>query len=170
MNRDATSGAAAVSALADGRIEHRGIVQRIDGERAVVAMATSGCRGCGQGASCGIGRIAAGRAAALLTLPATAGLRAGDEVRVVLPASRVAASALLGYFLPALAMVLGAWAGAAFDGGDGAAAAGAIGGFLGALTLCRLLVGLLPGLAPAPRIVPLPRSLSTPSQEYSHER
>ena len=136
-------------------IEHRGIVQRVDGGRAIVAMETAGCSSCGQGSSCGIGKMASGRAATLLTLPATADLRAGDLVCVALPESRLTISALLGYLFPAFAMLLGAWAGATLEGGDGGTALGAIAGFLAALAIARVVIGLIPGLMPAPQLIPL---------------
>ncbi|WP_374277968.1 SoxR reducing system RseC family protein [Azonexus sp.] len=136
-----------------GLIEHRGIVQRVEGGRAVVAMETGGCSSCGHGSSCGIGRMAAGRAATLLTLPVGPEVQAGDTVCVALPADRLTRSALLGYLFPAFAMLLGAGLGAAFDGSDGATALGAIGGFLAALAVARVAIGLLPGLMPAPQLI-----------------
>ena len=42
---------------------------------------------------------------------------------------------------------------AAFDGSDGATALGAIGGFLAALAVARVAIGLLPGLMPAPQLI-----------------
>lgn len=44
-------------------IEHRGVVQRVEGGLAIVAMETAGCASCGQGGSCGIGKMAVGRPA-----------------------------------------------------------------------------------------------------------
>lgn len=147
-------------------IEHRGIIQRIDGGRATVAVETSGCQSCGQGASCGIARIAAGRHATVLMLPATPGLQAGDEVTVVLPVSRLTGAALLGYLFPAVAMLLGAWLGASLDGSDGATALGAMAGFAAALVVARGLVSFIPDALPAPRLVPL----SAHPQEHRHDR
>jgi len=136
-----------------GLVEHRGIVQRVEGGRAVVAMETGGCSACGHGSSCGIGRMAAGRAATLLTLPAGPDVQAGDTVCVALPAARLTRSALLGYLFPAFAMLLGAGLGAAFDSSDGATALGAIGGFLAALAAARVAIGRLPGLVPDPQLI-----------------
>lgn len=136
-------------------IEHRAIVQRIDGDRAIVAMETGGCRSCGHGSSCGIGKLADGRPATLLTLHAPQGICAGDEVRVALPHSRLTLSALLGYLFPAIAMLLGAGIGSALTGQDSAAAFGAICGFTGALVLARIAASLLPGLMPEPTLLPL---------------
>ena len=140
-------------------IEHRGIVQRVEGDMAIVAMATTGCSSCGQGSSCGIGKMASGRAATLLTLPASAEIRVGDAVSIALPESRLTLGALLGYLFPAFAMLLGAWSGATFDGSDGATALGALGGFLGALFIARFVIARLPGLLPAPQLIhPVNRS------------
>jgi len=137
-------------------IEHRGIVQSIDNGQAIVAMETAGCGCCSQSGSCGIGQMASGRPATLLTLPISGNdLRAGDQVTIALPQSRLTVSALLGYLFPAFAMLLGAWLGATLDGSDGATALGAIGGFLGALAIARLAIGLLPGLLPAPQLLPV---------------
>lgn len=146
-------------------IEHRGIVQRIDGSRATVAVETSRCHSCGQGASCGIARIANRRHATVLMLPATPGLEAGDEVTVVLPASRLTGAALLGYLFPAVAMLLGAWLGASLDGSDGATALGAMAGFAAALVIARGVVAAIPDALPAPRLIPS----SAHPQEQRHD-
>lgn len=144
-------------------IEHRGIVQRIDGDRAIVAMETAGCSACGQGSSCGIGKMASGRPATLLTLPVSGNLKAGDQVSIGLPESRLTLAALLGYLFPAFAMLIGAWFGSLLDGSDGATALGAIVGFLGALAIARLVIGLIPGLMPAPQLI------TTSPLEQHHE-
>ena len=136
-------------------IEHRGIVQRVDGGRAIVAMETAGCSSCGQGSSCGIGKMASGRPATLLTLPVSGDIKAGDLVLIGLPESRLTLSALLGYLFPAFAMLFGAWLGSLLEGSDGATALGAIVGFLGALVIARLVIGLIPGLLPVPQLIPL---------------
>jgi sigma-E factor negative regulatory protein RseC len=141
--------------MATGMIEHRGIVQRVDGGKAIVAMETAGCSSCGQGSSCGIGKMASGRPATLLTLPVSGDIRAGDVVSIALPESKLSLSALLGYLFPAFAMLFGAWLGAALDGSDGATALGAIAGFLGALAIARVAIGLVPGLMPAPQLIPI---------------
>ncbi len=136
-------------------IEHRGIVQRVDGGRAIVAMETAGCSSCGQGSSCGIGKMASGRPATLLTLPVSGDIKAGDLVLIGLPESRLTLSALLGYLFPAFATLFGAWLGSLLEGSDGATALGAIAGFLGALVIARLVIGLIPGLLPVPQLIPL---------------
>jgi sigma-E factor negative regulatory protein RseC len=154
-------------------IEHRGIVQRVEDGKAIVAMETAGCSSCSQSSGCGIGKLASGRSATLLTLPASAGIKAGDEVSIALPENRLTMTALFGYLFPAIAMLLGAWLGASQDGSDGATAIGAIAGFLGALLTLRILVGLVPGLMPAPELNLLvtDSGLSKLSQkELHHER
>jgi sigma-E factor negative regulatory protein RseC len=133
-------------------IEHRGIVQRVENGKAIVAMETAGCLSCSQNSGCGIGKMASGRAATLLTLPASAGIKVGDQVSIALPENRLTLTALFGYLFPAFAMLFGAWLGATVDGSDGATAIGAIAGFLGALLTLRILVGLVPGLMPAPEL------------------
>ncbi len=136
-------------------IEHRGIVQRVEAGKAIVAMETAGCSSCGQGGSCGIGKMASGRPATLLTLPVSGDIKAGDMVMIALPASRLTFSALLGYLFPAFAMIFGAWLGSLLDGSDGATAVGAIAGFLGALAVARVAIGLVPSLMPAPKLIPI---------------
>ena len=141
--------------MSTGMIEHRGIVQRVEAGKAVVAMETAGCSSCGQGSSCGIGKMASGRPATLLTLPVSGDIKAGDLVLIGLPESRLTLSALLGYLFPAFAMLFGAWLGSLLEGSDGATALGAIAGFLGALVIARLVIGLIPGLLPVPQLIPL---------------
>ncbi len=150
-------------------IEHRGIVQRVEGGRAVVAMETAGCASCGQSSGCGVGKMAGSRPAVLLTVPVSGLVKAGDVVSIGLPASRLTFSALLGYLFPALAMLIGAWLGAALEGSDGATALGAMAGFLGALVVARLVIGILPGLMPAPQLIPPSAPSPTFPQEPHHE-
>ena len=155
--------------MSAGMIEHRGVVQRVEDGKAIVVMETSGCSSCGHGSSCGIGKMANGRPATLLTLPAGPGLKAGDLVSVALPESRLTMSALLGYLFPAFAMLVGAWLGATLDGSDGATALGAIAGFLGALAMARLALGLIPGLMPTPELISLSGHSNVSQQEFHHE-
>lgn len=136
-------------------IEHRGIVQRVEGGQALVAMETAGCSSCGQGSSCGIGKMAAGRPATMLRVPVTAEVKAGDSVLIGLPEAKLTLSALLGYLFPAFAMLLGAWLGASLDGSDGGTALGAIVGFLAALAIARLAIAMAPNLMPAPQMIPV---------------
>ena len=148
-------------------IEHRGVVQRVEAGKALVAMETAGCSACGQGSSCGIGKMAAGRPATLLTLPATPEVRAGDFVLVALPESRLTLSALLGYLFPAIAMLLGAWLGSVQEGSDAATALGAIAGFLLALVIARAAIVVVPDLLPAPQLIPIhSQSNAFPKEQY----
>ena len=94
--------------MSTGMIEHRGIVQRVEGSKAIVAMETAGCSSCGQGSSCGIGKMASGRPATLITIPTSGDVRPGDFVLIGLPESKLTFSALLGYLFPAFAMLWGA--------------------------------------------------------------
>lgn len=147
-------------------IEHRGVVQRIDGNKAIVAMETAGCSSCGQGSSCGIGKMASGRPATLLTLPVSGDIKAGDFVLIGLPESKLTLSALLGYLFPAFVMLLGAWLGSTIeDGSDAATALGAIAGFVAALVIARIVIGLVPNLMPVPQLIPLSKQSPTFPQE-----
>ena len=149
-------------------IEHRGVVQRVEGSKALVAIETAGCASCGQGSSCGIGKKAAGRPATVLTIPVSGNVKAGDFVLIGLPESRLTLSALLGYLFPAFAMLLGAWLGASIEeGSDAATALGAIAGFVAALVIARIVIGLVPNLMPAPQLIPLQsRSNAFPKEHY----
>ena len=151
--------------MSAGMIEHRGIVQRVDGGKAVVAMETAGCASCGQGSSCGVGKMAAGRPATLLTVPVSGDIRAGDVVIVGLPENRLTLSALMGYLFPAFAMLLGAWLGSTLAESDAATALGAIAGFLAALVVARIAIAIMPTLMPAPMLKPLSIRTSPFSQE-----
>ena len=147
-------------------IEHRGVVQRIDDGKALVAMETAGCSSCGQGSSCGVGKMAAGRPATLLTIPVSGDIKAGDWVLIGLPESKLTLSALLGYLFPAFAMLVGAWLGATLEGSDGGTALGAMVGFLAALMVARAAIGLAPGLMPAPQLIPIQPSTPFPKEHY----
>lgn len=157
--------------MSAGMVEHRGIVQHVADGKAIVAMETAGCGSCGHGSSCGVGRMAAGRQATLLTLPAGEGLRVGETVNIVIPERNLLALGLLGYLFPALALIIGAGLGASLGGSDAMTALGAIGGFLGALILVRVASALLPELLAPPQLIPLssPR-FNVFQQELHHER
>ena len=77
--------------------------------------------------------------------------------------------ALLGYLSPALAMLLGAWVGAVSDGSDAATALGAIAGFLAALVVARIAISLVPGLMPAPRLIPISNQSTAFPKEHYHD-
>lgn len=143
-------------------IEHRGIVHRVDGGKAIVAMETAGCSSCGQGSSCGIGKMASGRPATMLTIPVSGDIKAGDLVLIGLPESKLTLSALLGYLFPAFAMLLGAWLGSSIEeGSDAATALGAI----AALVIARIAIGLVPNLMPVPQLIPVSKQSPTFRQE-----
>lgn len=148
-------------------ISHPGVVTRIDGDTALVTVDTGGCSSCGHSGGCGIGKLAEGRPATVLRLPA-AGMTAGDRVDVGLSSTELARSALIGYLLPAFAMLCGAGLGMLLAGSDGAAALGAALAFVAALLASRWLPRWLPGLLPAPRLIPVTQALK-PEQEIRHD-
>lgn len=152
-----------------GVIEHRGTVLRVEKGRALVAMETRGCGGCGHESACGIGQLANGRAASSITLSVHADIKVGDQVNIALRESCLTLFALFGYLFPVFAMMLGAWLGVLHDGSDGAAALGAMAGFLVALITARLVIRLLPGLAPAPQVFVISDHPTVSQQEYHHE-
>lgn len=137
-------------------IEHGGIVRSVADGRAVIAVETGGCSGCGHLSGCGMGQLAGKRSQTLITLAVDAAVRPGARVRLSLSARRVGQGALLGYFLPAVAMVGGAAVGAGWFGSDAAAAAGLALGLGAGLALTRAVaarltapqVSLLPEEAP----------------------
>ncbi|MBT0960542.1 SoxR reducing system RseC family protein [Denitromonas iodatirespirans] len=132
-------------------IEHRGVVVRIDGGDALVSVETGGCRSCGHGSHCGIARSAAGRPATILRLATVDGVRTGEPVMVRLTARALVLNAVLGYLLPALALLIGAGIGHA-SGGNLGAALGAATGFAVAVRLGRTLSARIPGLTPTPTL------------------
>jgi sigma-E factor negative regulatory protein RseC len=156
--------------MSSDMIEHRGIVQRVEGGKVIVAMETGGCESCGHGSSCGLGKIAGARASTLLTLSASGNLKAGDVVTIGLPENRMTVTALIGYLFPAVALLLGAGLGATLAGSDEATALGAIVGFLGALGIARIALWIVPGLHPVPQLIYHPRHPIHSQQEFRHER
>lgn len=134
-------------------LEHAGVVQRIDAGKAIVAIETGGCSSCGHLGGCGIGKLAGGRSATLLTLPASAGMQAGDAVAVALSQERLTNAALAGYLAPAVAMLAGAGLGSHLGGSDAMAAVGALLGFVVALAAARVAVRHFPALSTDPRLV-----------------
>jgi len=75
-------------------------------------------------------------------------------------------SALLGYLFPAFAMLLGAWLGSTIeDGSDAATALGAIAGFVAALVIARIVIGLVPDMMPVPQLIPPSKQSPTFPQE-----
>ncbi|HMV63438.1 MAG TPA: SoxR reducing system RseC family protein [Zoogloea sp.] len=159
--------------MSSAHIEHRGVVRRVAGGKVFVAMETSGCASCDHGAGCGVGRLAQGQDSTLLTVRADADYKAGDAVQVTLPERGMTLFAMLGYLFPAFVMMLGAALGMAVEGSDAAAALGAMGGFLGAMLILRILISLMPDLMPTPQLSPIPLApaASTLSPlEFHHDR
>ena len=102
----------------------------------------------------------------MLTIPVSGDIKAGDFVLIGLPESKLTLSALLGYLFPAFAMLLGAWFGASIeDGSDAATALGAIAGFIAALVIARIVIGLVPDLMPVPQLIPVSKQSPTFRQE-----
>lgn len=122
-------------------LSQSGIVQSIDGDQAVIAVAAQGCSGCGKRSACGIGRLTGSEKMSLVRLPTPPGLTlsAGDRVRIEMAQAALNRAAVLAYLLPALLLVAGAVAGAEVTGSDGGAAAGAGAGMLLGWWLPRLL-------------------------------
>lgn len=122
-------------------VEHQGIVRRVSGGEAVIAVETGGCSGCGHLSGCGVGQLAGRRKETLITLTADVGLSPGDRVSLSLATGRLGRGAFIGYFLPALAMVAGAAAGGATIGSDAGTALGLGIGLATGLGLARVLSG-----------------------------
>lgn len=128
-----------MATISANRTTHPGIVQSIEAGQARIAVAVQGCASCGQQKSCGVGKLAGGGKTTLVTLPAPAGLQAGDVVTLSVAAEAVNRAALLGYLLPAALLVIGCVLGNTAGAGDLGAAAGAAAGLALGLGLVRLL-------------------------------
>ncbi|WP_428827430.1 SoxR reducing system RseC family protein [Azonexus sp. IMCC34842] len=151
-------------------IEHWGMVKRIDDGRATIVVETTACGVCGHGGHCCICKAANGGLAAMLNLPAANGLKEGDFVNIGLPESGLSLAALLGYFFPALATLVGIAAGASIAGSDAAMALGGAAGFAGSLVVARIAIDYTPGLSPAPQLIPVSNQTNVSQQEFNHER
>jgi sigma-E factor negative regulatory protein RseC len=139
-------------------IAHAGRVRRIDGARALVAVATSGCSSCGHVSGCGIGKLAGQRRETLIALPTLPGLSAGDAVTLELDEAQVTRAALLGYLLPAVCLIAGALLGekvGARETADVLAALGAVAGLVLGLAITRLRRPLTPRLSRSIFVSPL---------------
>jgi positive regulator of sigma E activity len=108
-------------------VRRTGVVRSVARERALVALDAQGCAACGKQGACAAGKLAAGRGATLIEVPAE-GLRAGETVVCEIPERELLAAALKGYLLPAALLLLGAGLGEA--SGDAAAALGALAGLI----------------------------------------
>lgn len=91
-------------------------------------------------------------------------LHAGDKVTLQLAPEYMTYTLLLGYLFPTLALLVGAGFAREVFQTEGAAALGAIAGFLIALLLARLAVPFVCRMIPAPRVIPLS------PMELHHER
>ncbi|MDR2365067.1 MAG: SoxR reducing system RseC family protein [Zoogloeaceae bacterium] len=134
------------ASAADGMPQ--GTVLAVGDGRLTLAI-DSACARCGHGNACGIGRLAAGRRTqidiARIDTASIAHLRAGDRVCLAAPENALVAP-LLGYVLPAFAMLAGAGMGQD-AGGDLFAVFGAGMGFAAALLLTRYCARRMPALA-----------------------
>jgi len=148
-----------------GMIEHWGMVQHVDAGLATVVVERTACGVCGHGGHCGMGKHAVGGQAAVLSLPAPSGLKAGDFVNVGLPEAKLTLAALFGYLFPALATLAGALLGISLAGSESATALGAAVGFIGSLVIARVAITFTPGLSPRPQFIPV----SSLSPHFSQE-
>ena len=115
-------------------ISHQGIVQSIDGHTAIVKLTVEGCSSCGKKSACGIGKLAGSSKTHLLRVPATGHEQVGDNITVSMAESELTRAALMGYFIPACSLLLGAILGDVMGGSDQMAALGAF---------CGLAIGIL---------------------------
>lgn len=107
-------------------IEHEGIVRSVSGGRAVIAVRTGGCSGCGHRAGCGLGGLAGQGGGADITVAVDGSVHPGAQVILSLQPGPMVKAALLAYLLPAFTLVLGAAAGTGWGSSDGAVALGAL--------------------------------------------
>jgi sigma-E factor negative regulatory protein RseC len=128
-------------------IEHEGVVRSVSGGKAVVAVRTGGCGGCGHQSGCGLGRLAGKGRDTEMTVAVDGNIRPGDLVVLALEPGRMVKAALMAYLLPAFTLMLGAAAGAGLGGSDGTTALGAVAGLMAGLLVTRLL----PNLALVPK-------------------
>lgn len=131
-------------------IEHLGIVRSVAGGKAVVAVQTGGCSGCGHQSGCGIGRMAGGRASTEMSVAVDASIRPGAQVVLSLPQGRMLLAGVLAYLLPSVSLMFGAGLAFARYDSDGATAVGGLAGF----ALGVLATRLFPGLSPEPTVRP----------------
>lgn len=135
------------------KIEHQGIVSSVENGKATIVVQTGGCSGCGHLSGCGIGKLAGGKASAVMEVDVDRELRPGDRVALEMSQEQMLRAVLLGYLLPATTLLLGAGSAFAGFGTDGATAVGALGGLAAGVILTRVL----PGWTPKPEVLPLGR-------------
>ena len=134
-------------------VEHVGIVETVAAGRIRIAVKLDGCASCGHGSSCGMAALTRQQSTTSMEFAAPPGINPGDTVTLTMPANGMGRFALLGYLLPAVALVIGAALGSTIGDSDGATAIGAMLGFSIALFAARLLT----------RRLPTPMILTTPS-------
>ena len=135
-------------------IEHSAVVQFVRNGRATIAVNTDGCSSCGHSSGCGLSKLSKGDPTAMMEVDAD-GMVAGDQVTLQLPSEHMTYTVLLGSLFPTLALLVGSGVAMEIFQTDGAAALGAIAGFLLALLIARLAVPFVLRLMPAPRLIPL---------------
>lgn len=116
-------------------MEIEGVVQRIEGDEAVVEMAApaGGCGRCDEPGGCRSGILTRplGRSCRQFRLHNSLGARVGERVLVRIEDGATAANALSVYGLPVLGLLAGAAAGAGLPAGGDPDLAAATGGILG---------------------------------------
>jgi sigma-E factor negative regulatory protein RseC len=142
-------------------VEHAGTVRAVHDGIAEIAVETGGCSSCGHAAGCGVGKMAAGRPATVVSVPA-GDLVHGTQVSLRINEHSLVFAALLGYLFPAVTMLIGAGIGANL-GSDATTALGGIGGLAFGLLLTRLL----PGWTPRPQVITLPDPIIS-TREIKH--
>ena len=125
--------------MTDTRLTHTGIVESINGELAVVAVAVQGCASCGERKSCGVGKISGKVKTSRVTLPAPAGLQVGQAVTLSASQAAINRHAVLAYLIPASLLLMGTIAGDQVWLNDTGAAVGGLAGLLGGLFLIRVI-------------------------------
>jgi len=113
-----------------------GVVQSVRNGIAVVAVASGGCSSCGEKSGCAIGRLSGDKKSSLIEVATSEAVSVGDSVTLSMPQVALHRAALIGYLVPAVALLIGAILGQAFTGTDVGAATGALAG---------LLAGMIPG-------------------------
>lgn len=114
-----------------------GIVRALHDGRASIGVAAAACSGCGKKSGCAVGKLADGMKETRIEIDAPAGVNVGDAVTLEIDSEQLVGSAVLGYLLPAIGLLVGAGIGNAL-GGDAVAAAGAGLGLALGLLLARL--------------------------------
>ena len=152
-----------MSALA----ERDGVIIALEGGRGarlaqVRLEAAPGCAGCGSRGTCSSGT----KAPRMVTVPVPDSVLPGETVSLFMPEASIALASLLGYFLPAVGLLLGAVLCGSLFYGDLAAVLGAVIGLAGGVLLARALARLPLGLSVTPSVCPSTHSIK-PSGDFS---